>query len=101
MKERAFWVFFFFVRTELEKCEASCARTYQVDEVPGGEREDVGAGDDAGARLLHGGLGHLHRVERLLRQVPVLLHVPLHPRRPAAVVGRRRDQYGRVAPLRR
>lgn len=77
--------------------------TYQLDVVPGGESENVGAGDDAGALALHGGLGQLHRVERLLRQVLVLLHVALHRgrrrRTPDRRRRRRRDQDGRVAAL--
>ena len=73
---------------------------YQLHEVSGGEGENVGAGDDARAPALHGGLGHLHRVEAVLRQVLVLLHVPLHHRPMSPRLGcGRSDQDGRVAAL--
>ena len=39
------------------------------DGVPGGEHEDVGAGDDAGARLLDEGLDTVHEVEAAQREV--------------------------------
>jgi len=39
------------------------------DRVPGGEREDVGAGDDAGAGLLDEGLDAVDEVEAAQRQV--------------------------------
>lgn len=71
-----------------------------MDEVPGGDGEDVSARDHAGALPLYRRLRHLNRLERLLRQAPVLLHVPLHHRgrRPPAA-GARRDQHRRVASL--
>ena len=39
------------------------------DGVPSGEREDVGAGDDAGAHLLDEGLDAVHEVEAVQREV--------------------------------
>ena len=66
------------------------------DGVPGGERDDVGAGDDAGAYGLQDGLGGVDYV--VPAQRPVRRRVLLRRRRRAAP-GHRVDQHRRVAPL--
>lgn len=45
------------------RVEGNYCITYHRDGVPGGEREDVGTGDDAGAEGLHGPLGVVDDVE--------------------------------------
>jgi hypothetical protein len=66
---------------------------YQVDDVSGGERDDVGAGHDAGALLLDGVLDSVDGVEAVAGERLVVLRVLL------GVVVLGRDQDGGVATL--
>ena len=66
---------------------------YHGDDVPGGDGEDVGAGDHAGALLLDRRLGAHHRVEAVAGERQVVRRVLL------GVVAPRRDHDRRVTPL--
>jgi hypothetical protein len=74
-------------------CTCQCVRcfVYHGDGVAGGERDDVGAGDDAEALVLELGLGGVDHV--LAAQALVLAVVLL------GIVARTPDQYRRVTPL--
>jgi hypothetical protein len=62
---------------------------YQVDDVSGGERDDVGAGDHAGALLLDGGLDSVDGVEAVAGEGHVVGRVLL-----GVVVGGRYQDRG-------
>jgi hypothetical protein len=62
---------------------------YQVDDVSGGERDDIGAGDHAGALLLDGGLGSVDGVEAVAGEGHVVGRVLL-----GVVVGGRDQDRG-------
>jgi hypothetical protein len=64
---------------------------YHGDGVARGERDDVGAGDDAGALVLELRLGGVHHFLAAQALVPAVVHL--------RVVAGAPDQHRRVAPL--